>query len=248
MLAPLVRFCLKNSITFPEFVESARVVFVNKGAEEMAKGGKKVNVSRLAMMTGIQRKAVVRIYREGEESERPSKVAQIIGKWSFDKRFHDKEGRPRKLTFGSEESEFSTLVREVNKEFHPSLLLFELERIGAIKRGSDDLTLLEETYSPTNNQEEIYKLLANDVNDLMDAVISNVENTTDSRPNFHATSVFDNVIEEDIPKIREWFMKHLSSFHSQVEKYLSKKDQDLSGKKDRPAGKRIVYGSFTRTT
>lgn len=85
-------------------------------------------------MTGIHRKDVDRLIL-GERKVDPATdvFTRVFGQWQNDKRF-SKNGRPKALDLGGEAVYFAKLVQSVSKEHNPYTVLFELERLGFIKR------------------------------------------------------------------------------------------------------------------
>ncbi len=248
MLLPIVRYCLRHNVKIQELIELVRVAFVKAAADEMVASGEKVNISRISVASGLQRKAVERIHREGEVKQAESRLDKIIGQWRYDRRFCSKQGRPKVLECDYDSSDFSRLVRSVNKELHPASVLFELERLGAVERTANGVRLKTLAFEPNQSSVDGMKLLARDVDDLISAVTTNIESSqSDNLPNFHAASIFDNVNESDLGKIRSWLLKSCSAFHTRVEKFLATKDLDLSPKKGASGGKRVVFTSFSRT-
>ncbi|HKE45583.1 MAG TPA: DUF6502 family protein, partial [Steroidobacteraceae bacterium] len=65
LLTPLVRVLLRNGISYLEFAEVAREVFVNVAGRDFTLPKRKISLSRMAIMTGLSRKEVARLVREG---------------------------------------------------------------------------------------------------------------------------------------------------------------------------------------
>jgi hypothetical protein len=61
LLLPLVRFLLKQGVTFAEFAELAKEAFVLVAREDYGVQGRPTNNSRVAMLTGISRREVSHI-------------------------------------------------------------------------------------------------------------------------------------------------------------------------------------------
>ena len=97
-LRPLVRFCLKRSISVQQAIELLKQTFIEVAADELRKSGQSVNVSRLRVATGMHRRDVVRIFREGEVREHSSNLlSNVIGQWQQDRRFLTKTRKPKVL-------------------------------------------------------------------------------------------------------------------------------------------------------
>ena len=252
LLRPLVRFCLRWSIGIQDWMEASKQVFIDVAREEMEKDGAKVNVSRLSVATGLRRREVIRIYREGEEKEPNfSFVTRVIGQWQHDPDFLTKAGKARVLGVEGEDNEFYELVRTVSSDLHPGTVLFELERIGAVQRTSKGLKLVSDTYSPNHDVREGFTMLARDTEDLMVAAQENLLDLTEY-PNLHHTTEYDNVREDALPKISEWIFKEGEKFHTRARKFISQFDLDVSKSKRKSAknssekGVRVSLTSFNR--
>jgi hypothetical protein len=248
MLRPVARYCLRSSLGLQELLEMSKVVLLEVAAEEMIKNENKINISRLSAMTGVHRKDAVRIYREKDVNNESTRfVSRVVGQWRQDPRFLNDKGKPKPLSFRGEDSEFSQLVVLVSQDLHPGTVLFELERLGAVKRVKEELQLLVKAYVPRGNPVEGLRMLGEDAEDLANAVLENIFNDGKEAPNYHAKAVYDNVAEEDVPQLRSWLFKQASQFHQKVSKYLSKYDLDINPNPKKKGGKRVVLGIFTKT-
>lgn len=250
VLRPVVRFCLSRSLGLNELIDVARIVFVEVAEEELERRGEKVNNSRVSAFTGVDRRAVQRIRETREQPDTTMHFAvRVIGQWRRDQRFTDKAGRPRMLSLGGPESEFNELVRSISTTLHPRSTLAALEQVSAVEIIEGKVKLKKAAYIPKGRPVEGFQMLAEDVEDFMSAVSENIFYEGDPLPNFHGQTHYDNIAEEDLPKIRDWLFKQCSNFHHRVDRYLSAFDIDIQsdqkkGKKD-GGGCSVVYGSFS---
>src|SRR5688572_26723966 len=60
LLEPVVRLLLRSGITWKEFAEVAKTVFVRVATDEFGIRGRPTNLSRVAILTGINRREVAR--------------------------------------------------------------------------------------------------------------------------------------------------------------------------------------------
>lgn len=249
VLRPVVRYCLRKSLTIQDLLESAKVVFIDVASEEMHHQAKEVTLSRLRVTTGINRRELMRIYNQGESRDSGlGLVARVIGAWQQDPAYTTKNNRPRILSFEGGNSEFHELVAGVSTDIKPPSVLFELERIGAVEQTSKGLKLKASGYLPKQDTIESFRLLSYDIEELMDIVEENVFGE-DSTRNLHATTEFDNISEKDLAHLREWVFKEGSAFHKRVRDYIAKYDLDYSKKQSKTAvggGGRVVLGTFAR--
>lgn len=247
MLKPVIRFALKRAVGLQEFIESAKQVYVEVAADQIKKSGQKINLSRLSTLSGVHRRDVTRIFREGEVKEESTRFAsRVIGQWRRDKRFLDSSGKPRVLSYRTEDSEFTRLVNHVSKDLHARSILFALEQVGAVKITPNGVKLTARTYEPKKNVREAFRMLARDADELIGAVVDNAMHDGPEPPNFHSYTFFDNISAEDLDKIKSWLYKHCAASHSRVERYLSKFDLDVTPSAKKKGGMRVAMGSFTR--
>ena len=133
LLRPVVRFCLNHSVKLGDVIDQLKVTFVRMATEELERRGESVSASRLSVLTGVHRKDISMILNDSAgRRESKSVISKVLGAWQGQKRFLDKNARPRVLTVEGKESEFSDLVRKVSVDLNPYTVLFELERIGAV--------------------------------------------------------------------------------------------------------------------
>ena len=249
MLRPILRFCLRRSLKLQDLQEVCKAVFLEIAEDEIRKTAKPVTLSRLSVMTGVHRKDVSRISRDGDEVVRAnSLVVKVIGQWQNDNRFSTKSGKPRVLSAEGANSEFVKLVHSVSKDLNPYTVLFELERIDAVERTARGVRLQTGLYNPHGDEHQAFQLLARDSEDLMSAVEENIV-ATEEVPNLHISTEYDNIPLKHLPRIRTWFLEEGSAFHQRARSFLSDFDRDVNpirrrGSKGRV---RVAVGSFSRT-
>ncbi len=248
MLRPLAYFCLQRSIKFQDFVDVAKSAFLGAAREEIEKIGVADSVSRLSVMTGLQRRDVARLGSTSAESkvtERQNLIARLIGQWVSDKNFVTKQGKPRILSTDGRSSEFAKLARTVSKDLNFHTVLFELERLGIIKREPGKATLVHSAYEVKGNLREGFSILAEDTQDLIAAATENISAEKDP-PNLHAKTYYDNICEEFLPEIRDWLLKFGQRIHQEAREFLSKFDKDINPAiPSKRSGARVAIGTYS---
>ncbi|MCB0358721.1 MAG: hypothetical protein KDD44_03770 [Bdellovibrionales bacterium] len=246
ILRPIARFCLRRSLTVQDLIEAGKAAMLDAAAAEIERTGATVTISKLRVMTGLHRRDVNRIYKERSLNEvSAGYITGVIGRWLTHQRYQTKSGTPRVLTCEFEDSEFNELVSEVSTDVHPSSVLFELERVGAVERSARGLRLKADVYSGGGDPVKIYELLQRDIDYLVTAV---EENAFEPQPvpNLHIMTEYDNISMRDLPKIREWLLRQGSIFHHEARNYLSRFDLDLNPRSKKQGGGRVRIGSFSQ--
>ena len=77
-LKPLFRIFLRSGISYKDFTEVAKSLFVEISTDEYGLRGRKTNISRVAIMTGLTRKEVKKIRDEGWEKMRENKISNKL--------------------------------------------------------------------------------------------------------------------------------------------------------------------------
>ena len=73
LLRPLVRILLRHGVTYGEFSEVVKTVYVKIAAQEFRVPAKKMSKARIAIVTGLTRKEVQRLTEIDDKSGRPAK-------------------------------------------------------------------------------------------------------------------------------------------------------------------------------
>ena len=249
LLTPAIRLCLRRSIMFYDFVEIAKRAFVDLAEEELQRNKTKINASRVNLLTGIYRHDIARITRTREAPlpQRQSLLAAVIGHWEQSRKFKTKRGQPRILSYGTEDSEFHSLVRSVSSNINPTTVLLELERSGAVQKSPHGVKLIRTEQQVAIDEEQLRDLLSRDLNDLVTAVEDNIQTPSNVLGNLHLRTEYDNIYVKDLPAIRTWLLEQGRDFHRRIRQFLSGFDKDVSPdlNPDQPAGGRVSVTAFS---
>lgn len=246
LLKPLILYCIRNSLKFSEFLDEAKALFVELSKEEVISRGQEPSVSRISVISGLNRRDVTKILsNESSPSEETNLLRKVLGHWESHPKFSTAKGKPRPLSVEGRDSEFSQLVRSISQDLNSYTILFELERIGAIKKKDGKVIRLKEVFIPSKDAKHGFRLLGGDIQDLIGGVSENILTTPDI-PNLHIKTHYDNIEVKSLPNIREWLLEKGASFHDEVRRYLSKLDKDTNPKlKNKIGGARVAVGTFS---
>lgn len=247
LLLPLARFCLRKGYAIQHFVRVAKVVFAQAAEEELRRSGEKVNVSRISALSGLTRDEVARITRSAQPLPQGpvTLLGRVLAQWEQDSEFTTGRGQPRQLTFAGDDSEFHRLVSRVSKHLNPGTVLFELERIGVVEKRGSRVRRARQLLGRSENPEDAYRLLAAELDSLIQCVDENVWHPRELS-NLHVRTEYDNIYLSSLPEIRRWLIDEGKAFHRKVRDYLSSFDRDVSSEqRGDPAGGRVVVSVFS---
>ncbi|MEM7082796.1 MAG: DUF6502 family protein [Pseudomonadota bacterium] len=150
VLRPIVGILLRAGVPFQTFSSSVRRIYVDVARDEFGIRGRKTNISRVAMLTGLSRTMVRAALDEANaEKNFPQDdegldslrhLSRILLGWYVDDRFTDDEGNPRPLSIEGHNGEpgFNALYDDYSGKLAPSsAMLKELLEVGAVESLSD---------------------------------------------------------------------------------------------------------------
>lgn len=164
MIRPVVRVLIHNGVTYSEFCKLAKAEFVEVCANDFGLQGRPTNMSRIATMTGIDRKEVKRVKDALEQNDpvaetqnAQDRLTRILSAWHQDADYLSDAGEPIILAadIESERLSFPGLVKRYGGDIPVSTILKELIGSGCVeKTSSGDLRVLKRFYVPANNNPE----------------------------------------------------------------------------------------------
>jgi hypothetical protein len=157
VLRPLVRMLLRNGVTWHEFVEMGKEVFVQVAREDYGIQGRPTNTARVALITGLGRREVTRLKdvllgERAREEAAPSRISQILTAWHLDAQFADNEGKPATLPATGDGPSMTTLLRLHAGDSPHGAIIKELEELKLVQRTAEGFRVLAREYirSPTD--------------------------------------------------------------------------------------------------
>lgn len=140
---PLAQLLIEHGVSSPEAESLFRAVCVHQVALAQALGGKRLNVSQVALVTGVDRKEVGQILK-GPPRVNPalgarSRVNRVLAGW-YDDRTFVYRSRPIALPIKVAERKhpsFWMLASRYAPDVYPGLILRELSRVGALEKLQD---------------------------------------------------------------------------------------------------------------
>ncbi|MEK7322953.1 MAG: DUF6502 family protein [Pseudomonadota bacterium] len=249
LLYPLVRVLLRHGMPYTVFAELARAAYVNVALREFQIPGRKQTVSRVAVLTGLTRKEVLRLVRMTEAAEaggtaRPHRVERVVSGWVRDQDFIATAGESAVLPLDGVGATFEELVRRYSGDMTPRAVLDELVRVGVVEHMDDGrVKLLRRAYIPGGDEAEKLPILGADVRDLISTIDHNL-----SMPPAEAwlqrAVVYDNLPEEYVRRLRLLVTQDGQDFLERWDKELARHDRDVNPSAEGSGRMRAVIGVY----
>lgn len=244
VFAPLAQLLVEHGVSSPDSESLLRAVCVHQAARAEAARGKKPNISRIALVTGVDRGDVARIL-ETPPGAAPAvdsgrhRVNRVLTGWYSDRRFLDGE-RPLVLPIKADSRNspsFWLLASRYAPGVYPGLILGELCRVGAAERleGSRVRVRMRRYKSKELSHEVLWEVGAR-VHDLLQTILNNATRTKSPRicRMVQTTSVDATVL----PLIRKMLADRSQAVLSGVQEELS----SSRWKRRSPNGRRVRIG------
>jgi hypothetical protein len=244
ILRPLIHILIRNGISYGTFADLAKWLFVDVAKREFAIEARKQTISRVSVITGLNRKEVKRVSElpvpdDQASSERYNRAARVIAGWRRDKMFRNDKGKPADLPVSGEGATFQALVKKYSGDMPFRAVLDELIRVGAAVQTNDGLVrLIARAYLPTGDESMKIHILGTDVAQLISSIRHNLE--PDDRGLFYQRKVmYDNLPDEILPAFRKLSAESAQKLLEKLDGWLSDRDRD-TGRNIQGSGRNVA--------
>ena len=230
VLTPLARLLLRHGVSHAEFSNWAKQAYVDVAATHFGIKGKAPSVSRIAIVTGINRKEVKRI-RDlpadvGTGVAKHNRAVRVVTGWLQDREFLTSRGRPRVLVYGDAEESFNRLVRRHGGDVPARAMLDELVRVGTVRSEGGRVTLVRQGYVPHESESAMLELFATSATDLLTTLDHNLSGEGERR--LQMSVAYDNVTGEGIEAFRALGAERGLALLRELDAMLREHDRDVS--------------------
>ncbi|MFK8081287.1 MAG: DUF6502 family protein [Granulosicoccus sp.] len=230
VLQPLVRLLLRHGVSHAEFCNWAKQAYVDQAKTHFGIDGKSPTVSRIAIVTGINRKEVKRISELPAEVNtgvsKHNRAVRVVTGWLRDTNFCDSRSRPRVLTYGDPEDSFNQLVKRHGGDVPARAMLDELTRVGTVSHTNGRVKLLHKGYVPHKSESALLDLFSTSATDLMNTLEHNL--THDEKGRFQMSVAYDKVTTEGVEYFRKLSNEQAMDLLRALDVTLSQYDRDAN--------------------
>ena len=225
LLRPIVRVLLRAGVPFREFSELAKFAYVEIATNEFGIRGRPTNVSRTAILTGLNRRDVARIRQaaplEMLDSIFMSPGSRILSGWHLDAAYLDAEGRPAALALEGDAPSFQSLVRRYAPDLPHIALFKELSAAGAIELADDgSLIALRRSYIPKSFDPNQIRLWGSILHDMAATLAHNVTRPESAPARFERRAIHLQVRRSAVPAFREFVESEGQRFLERIDAWL----------------------------
>lgn len=245
-LRPLVRRLLAAGVPFGQLESRLRGLYVETADRECGLPARRQTVSRIAVLTGINRKEVKRLRgTAGAPPPAPAAfgrnlAATLVSRWMADPRAA-RRGRPRPVPYQATRGpSFVKLALATSVDVPARAFLDALIGTGVAEvRRDGQIALTAAAYLPRRGRPEALAMLAEDPPDLVATMLHNVLDET-SAPFLQRRIAYDHIGADALPALRDGLRKTSERFVGQIDRLLARYDRDRNPRA--PGGPRSRAG------
>lgn len=245
VLRPIARLLIAGGVPFQAASESLKRAYVEAARRHYREDAK--NDSRLALLTGLNRKEIRRLTTPSADEWGPESVTSyasaVFTAWIQRPEWLGTDGKPRALPRRGEAS-FDTLARSVTLDMRPASILDELVRLGYAKVGEDDLVVVQgDEFTSRREFADRLGPLAENLQDHADAAVENVLANATPSPHLERSLFADELSPESAAKLEAFSREKWKELH---DAFIAKADELEAEDRAhaRPASMRVRVGLY----
>jgi hypothetical protein len=235
LLRPLVRFLLKNGVTYAEFADACKDVYVDVARQDYGLQGRPTNNSRVAMLTGLSRREVARVrdrLLEGipeQEQLQSSRISQILSGWHLDPEFMGQNGRPKDLPPTGPSGSLSALLKRYAGDLPHGAIRKEMLQRGLIEElENGDVRVLKRDYVYSSVDPEIVRQMGVALHDHAATLEHNLDESRKSDARFEGIADNGAVSIKAVRAFHQLVAERGMEFLQSVDAWLSKNEVDAT--------------------
>jgi hypothetical protein len=250
LMQPLVRILIRNGVSYGEFSEVLRNVFVEVAERDFGIPGRKPSQSRVAILTGLTRKEVAKqkAILDGEgalgEPGNLNRVTRVLLGWHTDSDYTGPYGVPIELPFDAKQGtvSFTDLVRRYSGDMAARAMLDELLRVGAVEKLSTGwYKVLTRAYVPESLHPDALERLGTVVRNFVNTVEFNMEKSAPGAGRFERVVFADNGLRKELLPVFDKLLRVKGQqLLVELDNWLSA--QELSAEAQKPNRERVKTG------
>jgi len=230
ILNPLIRILLRYEVTHKEFSELAKRSYIDVANDHYCIPNRKKTFSRVAVLTGLSRKEVVRLTNLENENQadrtRPlNRAASVINGWLNETKFLDENNEPRDLPLRGEEGSFEELVALFSGDITARAIFDELVRVGSIEKlDKETVRLTTHGFIPGNDESELLEIISRHVGEMLDTAQHNL---TNEEKQFERQIYYTEVPDSTVREFQKYSNKKSQELLNDYSKWLRNKEKEL---------------------
>ena len=237
LLGPITRMLLRSGITWAEFSDLSKEVFVEVARSDYGIQGRPTNAARVAMITGLSRREVSRVRdillgQEPKQISSESRISRILTGWHVNSEFCDESGFPLPLPVTGDHASLTRLFKQYAGDLPHGALLKELTQLGLIAKMSDDKYVAKSRhYVRKKIDPDIVKYMGTALHEHGATLAHNIDRERKDSPRFERMASNRNVSPRSVKAFQQLIEERGEEFLEEIDLWLSKHEVKPNSKK-----------------
>jgi len=225
VLRPLARMLLRNGVTWQEFAELGKEVFVQIAREDYGIKGRPTNSARVALITGLSRREVTRVKsvllgERDREQGVPGRISQILSAWHLDPAFRAADGLPAVLPVSGEGPTMESLLKQCAGDSPYGAITKELLELGLVERTAGGYRVLARDYIRSPTDPDLIRQASTALHDHATTIAYNVDAKRSGPARFERMATHRAVPHENLRAFETYLHAEGQVFLERVDDWL----------------------------
>lgn len=239
LLRPVASVVLKCGMTWREFSELSKSVFVSVASDEFGIRGRPTNVARVSILTGISRKEVKR-QREllaepaAAVSTKTTDATRLLSGWYQDPDYVGADGNPLPLDPAGTKPSFVSLFESYGGDTPEQTLSRELLKAGSIEKDEQGRYVAKRRYHmPVEMDAGSIRFFGTNLFDHANTLSNNVTGDSNER-RLEGFAVDDQIHPDSVEEFRAYLDERGQQFLEEIDDWLGQHRLDPNDSKTTP--------------
>ena len=226
LLRPIVRVLLRNGVTWGEFAEVGKELFVDVARDDYGIQGRPTNTARVALMTGLSRREVTRVKavllgEQRRDESAPNRISQILTAWHVDPDFLAADGSPAVLPATGEGPSIATLFKRYAGDMPHGAVLKELEQLGLVESAASGYRVKSRHYIRSAADPDLIRQAGVALHDHAATIAHNVDANRTEPARFERMATSRSLPRRRIGAFREFLESEAQGFLERIDAWLA---------------------------
>jgi hypothetical protein len=238
LLQPIVRVLLRNGVSWDEFAEVGKEVFVQVARDDYGIQGRPTNTARVALKTGLSRREVTRVKAvlAGERPRDelpPDRISKILTAWHVDSDFLANDGKPAVLPASGADASVATLLARYAGDMPHGAVLKELEQLGLVERTASGWRVTSRQYIRSAADPDLVRQAGVSLHDHAMTIAHNLDAERTEPARFERMATHASLPSRQIRAFRVFLEAEGSAFLERVDSWLAARSSRAEGSRAR---------------
>jgi hypothetical protein len=242
LLRPTVRVLLRNGISWGEFAEIGKEVFVEVAREDYGIQGRPTNTARVALMTGLSRHEVTRVKNvltgaRGRDESPPNRISQILTAWHTDPDFLAPDGSPLLLPATGDGASMTTLLKRYAGSMPHVAVMKELEQLDLVEQAAAGFRVKARQYIRSAADPDLVRQAAVALHDHGTTIAHNLDAKRAEPPRFERMATQLALPQRHVRAFRQFLETEGTAFLEKIDAWLT-----VRGAREKTRGRVVRTG------